>query len=48
VLRSVLLTTALLRRLVERGEVHVDERVTRYLPEFALRDGDAAPELRSP
>src|SRR5687767_9389940 len=32
------LTTTVLMRLVERGEVDLDEPVKRYVPEFELRD----------
>jgi CubicO group peptidase (beta-lactamase class C family) len=36
------LTTTLLLRLVERGAVDLDVSATRYVPEFSLRDPDAA------
>jgi CubicO group peptidase (beta-lactamase class C family) len=38
------LTTALMR-LVERGAVDLDTLVTRYVPEFTLRDADAAERI---
>lgn len=40
------LTTTLLLRRVERGEVGLDEPVVRYLPEFRLADPDAASRIR--
>ena len=40
------LTTTLLLRYVERGEVDLDERVTKYLPEFALAAPARPEELR--
>jgi CubicO group peptidase (beta-lactamase class C family) len=39
------LTTTILMRLVERGLVEVDAPVSRYVPEFALENADAAAEI---
>lgn len=40
-----ILTTTILMRLVERGLVDLDAPAARYVPEFALRDADAAAEI---
>src|SRR5439155_25533693 len=36
------MTTTVLLRLVDRGEVDLDEPARRYVPEFTLSDADAA------
>jgi CubicO group peptidase (beta-lactamase class C family) len=40
-----ILTTTLLLRFVERGEVDLDKPVTRYLPDFALAEPGAAERI---
>jgi CubicO group peptidase (beta-lactamase class C family) len=40
-----ILTTTLLLRLVERGEMDLDAAVTRYVPEFTLKDAEAAERI---
>jgi CubicO group peptidase (beta-lactamase class C family) len=39
------LTATVLMRLVERGEVDLDHPVKRYVPDFPLRDADAAERI---